>query len=73
MLDTRDSLMMNKILLKPEKEVVELTHRKSFSQTICKDQGKCCKMVIDSSNMDNLVSTEMVDKLGLKNTKHPMP
>ena len=28
-------------------------------------------MVIDSGSTDNLVSTEMVEKLGLKRMKHP--
>ena len=38
-----------------------------------KSQGKCCKMVIDSGSTDHLVSTEMVEKLGLKRMKHPNP
>ena len=40
---------------------------------MCKVQGKCCKMVIDSGSIDNLVSIEMVEKLSLKKTKHPVP
>ena len=30
-------------------------------------------MVIDSGSTDNLVSTEMVEKLSLKKNKHPIP
>eukprot|EP00253_Pinus_taeda_P031637 PITA_31637 len=30
-------------------------------------------MIIDNGSMDNLVSTEMVEKLGLKHLKHPNP
>ena len=30
-------------------------------------------MVIDSGSTNNLVSTEMVEKLGLKRMKHPTP
>ena len=30
-------------------------------------------MVIDSGSTDNLVSTEMVEKMGLKRIKHPTP
>ena len=30
-------------------------------------------MVIDSGSIDNLVSIEMVEKLGLKRMKHPTP
>jgi len=71
--ETGESLMINKILLKPEKEVAEPVQRKALFKTICKAKGKCCKMVIDSGSTDNLVSKEMVDKLGLKKTKHPVP
>ena len=30
-------------------------------------------MIIDSESIDNLVATEMVEKLGLKQLKHPTP
>ena len=39
----------------------------------CKSQVKCCKMVINDDSTYNLVSTEMVEKLGLKRMKHPTP
>ena len=65
--------MMNKVLLKPKKEQVELAQRKSLFKTKCKLQGKCCKMVIDSGSTKNIVSTEMVENLRLKKTKHPIP
>ena len=65
--------MMNKVLLKPEKEQAEPAQRKSLFKTTCKVQGKCCKMVIDSGSTDNLVSTEMVEKLRLNKTKHTIP
>eukprot|EP00253_Pinus_taeda_P030161 PITA_30161 len=47
--------------------------RKSLFQTVCKSHGKCCNVIIDSGSTDNLVSTEMVEKLGLKRLKHPTP
>ena len=65
--------MMNKVLLKPEKEPIEPPQRKYLFRTMCKVQGKCCKMVIDSGSTDNLVSTEMVEKLSLRKVRHPMP
>ena len=68
-----ESLMMKRVLVKIEKKVHEPTQRKSLFRTKCKSQGKCCKMVIDSGSTDNLVSTEMVEKLGLKRMKHPTP
>ena len=65
--------MMNKVLLKPEKDHAKPTQRKYLFRTMCKVQGKCCKMVIDSGSTDNVVSIEMVDKLSLKKTKHLVP
>ena len=59
--------------MKPEDQVLELIHRKDLFKTIRKAKGKCRKMVIDSGSTYNLVSIEMVDKLGLKKTKHTMP
>ena len=47
-----------------------------FKGKFCLEQGvshKCYKMVNDSGSIDNLVSTEMVEKLGLKRMKHPTP
>ena len=64
---------MNKVLLKPKKEVVRSSQRKALFRTACKVQGKCCKVVIDSGSTDNIVSTEMVEKLNLKKVKHPTP
>lgn len=36
-------------------------------------KGKICKLIIDSGSYDNLVSYDMVDKLGLKKFAHPSP
>ena len=55
-LDTREALMMNKVLLNPEKEQADPAQRKSLFRTMCKVQGKCCKMVIDTRSTENLVS-----------------
>ena len=68
-----EALMMNKVLLKHEKEQAELAQRKSLFRTTCKVQGKCCKMMIESGSTDSIVSTEMVEKLSLKRTKHHVP
>eukprot|EP00253_Pinus_taeda_P031505 PITA_31505 len=68
---TGESLVLNKVLLKPAKEVVDQTQRKALFRTVCKLHGKCCKLIIDSGSTDNLVATEMVGKLGLKKLKHP--
>eukprot|EP00253_Pinus_taeda_P033677 PITA_33677 len=68
-----EALVLHKVLLKPFDESVEQTSRKALFKTICKSQGKCCKMIIDSESTDNLVSTKMVEKLGLKPLKQPSP
>jgi hypothetical protein len=68
-----ESLLMKRVLIKSEKEAKEPTQRKSLFRTVCKSRGKCCKVVIDSGSTNNLVSIEMVEKLGLKRTMHPTP
>ena len=66
-------LMMKRVLVKTEKKAHEPAQRKSLFKTKCKSQGKCCKMVIDNGSTYNLVSTEMVEKLGLNRMKHLTP
>eukprot|EP00253_Pinus_taeda_P011190 PITA_11190 len=68
-----ESLVVNKILLKSAKEIVEPAQRKTLFRIVCKVQGKCCQMIIDSDSTNNLVSTEVVEKLKLKTKKHPTP
>ena len=71
--ETGEALVMHKVLLKPVDESVEQTQWKAMFRTVCKSQGKCYKMIIDSGSTDYLVSIEMVEKLGLKRLKHPSP
>eukprot|EP00253_Pinus_taeda_P016052 PITA_16052 len=71
--ETWEALVLHKVLLKPVKEVTEQTQRKALFRTICKSRGKCCKLILDSGSTDNLVSTEMVEKLELKRLKHLNP
>ena len=73
MLETGGALVLNKVLLKPAKETTEQTQRKVLFQIVCKSHGKCCKLIIDSRSMDNLVAMDMIKKLGLKQLKHPTP
>jgi hypothetical protein len=67
------SLMLRKVLLKPEAEIEKPVQRNSLFRTTCKTKDKVCKVIIDSGSTDNLVSTEMVEKLELKTTAHPKP
>jgi len=72
-LETGEFLAVNTFFLKPAKEIVEPSQRKTFFITVCKVQGKCCQMIIDSGSTNNLVSTKVVEKLMLKTMRHPTP
>jgi hypothetical protein len=65
--------MMRKVLLTPEKEVECLVQRTKIFRTTCKTKDRVCKVMVDSGSTDNLVSTEMVEKLELETTDHPSP
>ena len=71
--ETREALVLNEVLLKVTKETVDQTQRNALFQIVCKSHGKCCKLVIDSGSTDNIVTTEMVEKLYLKRLKQPTP
>jgi hypothetical protein len=47
--------------------------RNSLFRTSCKTKDRVFKVIIDSGSTDNLVSTEMVEKLELETTAHPNP
>lgn len=68
-----ESLVVNKFLLKLAKGIVEPSQRKTLFRIVCTIQGKCCEMIIDSGSTNNLVSTEVVEKLKLKTMKDPTP
>jgi hypothetical protein len=67
------SLMMQKSLLTPEKEVESSVQRNRLFRTACKTKDKVCKVIVDSGSTDNLVSMEMVEKLELETVEHPSP
>jgi hypothetical protein len=67
------SLMMRKVLLKPEAKVKNPVQRNSLFRTTCKTKDRVCKVVIDSGSTDKLVSTDMVDKLDLETNAHLDP
>ena len=67
------SLMMRKVLLKLEAEVENPMQRTSLFRASCNTKDRVCKVIIDSGSTDNLVSTEMVEKLELETTAHTKP
>ena len=64
---------MHKILLTPEKEVEDTAQRTRLFRMTCKTKGWKCKVIVDSGSTDNLVSTEMVEKLELETNRHLSP
>jgi hypothetical protein len=71
--DSGRSLGTHKILLAPEKEVDSSVQWSRLFRTTCTAKERKCKVIVDSGSTDNLISTEMVEKLELKTTKHPSP
>ena len=55
------------------KEEQEPTQRRNLFRTMYKEKGRCCKLIIENGSTNNLVSMEMVNKLGLNKITHPTP
>ena len=62
--------MMKKVLLKQEPETEKPPQRNSLFRTTYKMRDRVCKVIIDSESTDNLVSTEMVEKLEMEMVAH---
>jgi hypothetical protein len=67
------SLMMRKVLLKPEKEAENPVQRNSLFRTACKTKDRVCKVIVDNGITENLVSTKMVENMELETVAHPSP
>jgi hypothetical protein len=65
--------MMRIILLKPYKEVENPVQKNSLFKIACKTKDRVCKVIVESGSTNNLVSTEMVEKLELETFSHPIP
>ena len=61
-----EALLMSKIIEEP-------IQRRSLFKSVCKVEGKYCKLIVDCGRTDNLVSTDMVDKLNLRKKVHLEP
>jgi hypothetical protein len=66
------ALVVTQILTVQMKEA-EIGQRHNLFQTRAKVQEKVVKVIIDGGSCHNLVSREMVEKLGLKLHRHPHP
>jgi hypothetical protein len=67
------SLMLRKVLLKSEAEVEKAVQRNNLFIKTCKTKDRVCKVIIESGSTNNLVSTDMVEKLELETTAHTNP
>ncbi|GJS67315.1 hypothetical protein Tco_0681879 [Tanacetum coccineum] len=47
--------------------------RNNIFRTKCTSKGKVCDMIIDGGSCENVISTYMVEKLGIKTEDHPEP
>jgi hypothetical protein len=65
--------MMSKVLLTPEKEAENPAQRDRLFWTAFKTKDRVCKVIVDSRSTDNLISTEMVEKLELETIIQPSP
>jgi hypothetical protein len=65
--------MMRKSLLTPEKEVESSVQRNKKISDCLQNQGQGMQGLVDSSSTDNIVSTEMVENMGLETIDHPSP
>ena len=57
----------------PKEEIEEDWLRRNIFHTTCTIGGKVCKLIIDGGSCENVVSTDVVKKLQLKQVKHPKP
>jgi hypothetical protein len=65
--------MLKNVLLKLEEEVEKPVQRNNLFRKYCKTKDKVYKVIINSGRTDNLISTEMVEKLELETTAHLNP
>ena len=67
------ALVMKRTLLAPKKHNNEEWLRSNIFHATCNIGGRVCCLVIDDGSCENVVSQEVVDKLGLQTELHPQP
>ncbi|GJR04824.1 putative CCCH-type zinc finger family protein [Tanacetum coccineum] len=71
--DNGQMLVIRKSILLPKEEEKDEWLRSNIFHTTCTIKDKVCKLIIDSGICENVISREVVDKLNLKEEKHPKP
>ena len=66
-------LVTRRACFTPHKSEGEDWLRNNIFQTTCTMGSKVCRLVINSGSCENVVSEEVVQKLGLATEKHPNP
>ena len=64
--------MLRRTLLKVS-QIQEPPQRNNLFGTTCKSHVKVCKVIVDSSSIENIVSLEMVEIIRLKILPHATP
>ncbi|GJT47987.1 reverse transcriptase domain-containing protein [Tanacetum coccineum] len=74
-LDRGEALVIQRVLNMAVSKFVDdnLWLRNNIFRTKCTFNGKICDMIIDGGSYENVVSTYMVEKLGMKTEDHPEP
>ena len=67
-----DLMVARRALSVQAREDDEVQREKIF-HTRCHAQNKVCSLIIDGSNCTNVMSTTLVEKLGMSTSKHPRP
>jgi hypothetical protein len=69
---TKGDLLVVQLVLNAQTDVSEEQHENIF-HTRCQIQDKVCGMIIDNESCTNVMSTTLVEKLGLTTVPHPKP
>ncbi|GJW14260.1 reverse transcriptase domain-containing protein [Tanacetum coccineum] len=73
--DRGEALVIQRVLNVAVSKSVDDTSwlRNNIFRSKCTSKGKICDMIIDGGSCENVVSTYMVEKLGMKTEDHPEP
>ena len=70
--DTSPILVFRRMCLTPRTNGDEWLRNNIFQST-CTIRGKVCRFVIDAESCENILSTEAIQKLGVKTKAYPKP
>ena len=70
---TPDHSLVVRRVLSTQLVAAEQGQRHNLFQSRCKVKGQVCRFIIDGGRCNNIVSTVLVEKLGLQTHRHPHP